>query len=255
MREFFPYKSRISYRSGGVNQDHTWLVKCEAIGKARNEDSHYLMANEWIAGNIAQFLRLPIPPFNFLSKRSVNKTAMFCSYNFAGDSKPSDVDPQVLYSKYPDKCVGIVLFDILVLNCDRHGGNLKVDKPEDPKRFYIFDHERALFYIQKKRGTERLESRKNRLGISDGNASSDTWHCLIEFIDSPGLIGEWCGKIRQIPDWFIDDICKDVQGLGILKAETEAVSKFLKDRRDALGELILDNRDRFPLVSNWPLFL
>jgi hypothetical protein len=256
MTTFYPYRSRRRWASGGINQDQTWWVKCEAVGKARYEESPYLFANEWIAGNIAQFLRLPIPPFALLSKKS-RGTAMFCSYNFRGDSTPADVKPDELYGKFPSECVGIFLFDCLVINCDRHRGNLKVDDPDKPTDFYIFDHERALFYIYKGEGIKRLNSRQNRLGVSDSAVSdpADEWHCLIECIDSAGLLSDWLRRIESIPDWFIDAICGEVLRLGITQTERDAVARFLKERRTNLASLVHANRQRFPKITKWPLFL
>ena len=256
MTTFYPFRSRRRYASGGINEEHTWWVKCEAVGKARHKESPYLFANEWIAGNIAQFLRLPIPPFSLLAKRS-KSTSMFCSYSFQGDSTPSDVNPQILYQKHPDLCVGILLFDMLVLNCDRHGGNLKVDDPADPKDFFIFDHERALLYIYQDEGVDRLMSRIDRLGITDGSGSGDEWHCIIEEVDSIPLIRKWAGKIAMIPDWFIKDICHEVWKLGIVQEERDAVANFLNIRKIKLCDLISQNKDRFPKIraADWPLIL
>lgn len=147
MTNFYPYRSRRRFahsgRGGGINQDNTWTVRTEAIGKGASDESPYLLANEWISANIAQFLRLPVPPFALVRKRSPS-TAMFISYSYDGDEKPDDVNPDALYASQPDICVGITLLDILVANCDRHGGNIKVDKPASPKSVYIFDHESAV---------------------------------------------------------------------------------------------------------------
>ena len=171
MLQVYPYKSRRKLitdgKAGDINVDKTWTVKTEAVGKSQWTESPYLMANEWIAANIAHFLRLPVPPFAIVSKKSRN-TAMFISYSCEGDTTPDDVDPAALYAKFPSECTGIVVFDILLVNCDRNGGNLKVDNPASPKAFYLIDHERALFYIYKPGGIRRLRSRQDRLGVTDG---------------------------------------------------------------------------------------
>lgn len=62
MTPFYPYRSRRRYKDGdGANADHTWNVKAEAFGKCRNDNSPYLIANEWIAAEVGHFLRLPTP--------------------------------------------------------------------------------------------------------------------------------------------------------------------------------------------------
>lgn len=261
MLNLYPYKSRRKYpfnqnEDRPANADKTWLVKTEAVGKSQWEESPYLLANEWISANLAQFIRLQVPPFVIVKKRS-RKTAMFISYSYDGDTKPDDVEPELLYATHPYECTGIVVFDILIANCDRHGGNLKVDKPTKPTSYYLIDHERALFYIYSGEGIKRLKSRENRLGINDGYDSDprDEWHCLIELLDDVELITKWVTRIETIPDWFIDDICEEMWKVSLTRHECEAVKSFLKKRRDGMERLILDHKDRFPLITNWPLVL
>lgn len=255
MTTFYPFRSRRRFASGGVNQDQTWWVKCEGVGKQRSADNPYLFANEWIAGCIAQFLRLPIPPFTLMSKCS-KRTAMFCSYSFQGDSTPSDVDPVTLIKLHPFICAGITVFDIFVANPDRHGGNLKVDNKAKPKDFFIFDHERALFYIYANEGIQRLNDRANRLGITDGADSADEWHCLMEHLESLADIAEWVRRVESIPDWFIEATCEEVWKHGITRAETNAVIAFLKDRQSRISTLISENKGRFiGIPKGWGLFV
>ena len=258
MLQVYPYKSRRRFitdgRAGGINVDKTWTVKTEAVGKSQWTESPYLMANEWIAANIAQFLRLPVPPFAIVSKKS-RSTAMFISYSYEGDSTPDDVDPDALYNTFPKECTGIVVFDIFLVNCDRNGGNLKVDKPAFPKAFYLIDHERSLFYISKSEGIRRLRSRQDRLGVTDGADSANEWHCLIELLDDVSHLEHWVQKVKTIPDEFINDICEEMWKMSITRPECDEVKKFLKTRRDKIGQLIIDHKDRFPRVTNWPLFL
>lgn len=77
----FPYKTKRRYaESEGINVDNTFDVECQAFGKSASDVSPYLIANEWIAASIAQFLQLPIPPFSIMGRRSPH-TRMFASYN------------------------------------------------------------------------------------------------------------------------------------------------------------------------------
>jgi hypothetical protein len=160
-----------------------------------------------------------------------------------------------LYAKFPRDCTGIVVFDILIANCDRNGSNLKVDNPVSPKAFYLIDHERALFYVYKSEGIKQLRSRDDRLGVTDGGDSCDEWHCLVELLDDIGHIQYWVQKIQTIPDDFIDDICEEMWKVSLTRFECNEAKRFLKERRDKIGQLILDHRDRFPLVADWPLIL
>jgi hypothetical protein len=258
MLNIYPYKSRRTFasvrRGGGINVDRTYVVKTEAIGKSPSEESPYLLANEWISSSIAQFLRLPVPPFALVRKKS-KKTGMFISYSFDGDSTPDDAEPQPLYDAFPNECTGVVVLDILTANCDRNSGNIKVDKPSAPKAFYVFDHERSLFYVHAKDGASHLKSREDRLGVTDGHDSVDEWHCLVELVDNVEFMHDWVVKVQSLPDWFIDDVCEEMWKVSITRPECDDVKAFLKRRRDKIGRLILKNKQRFPKISNWPLFL
>lgn len=259
MVQFYPYRTRRKYRGPdqGVNSDHTWDVKCQAIGKAQNNESQYLIANEWISANLGQYLRLPVPPFSLMKKRS-RKTVMFASYSFDGVSPQKKLkereDVEALFAAKPDTCAGILAFDILIANCDRHGWNIKVDNLRKPTAVHLFDHERALFYIDKGLGVARLKSREDRLGVTDGKASLDEWHCLVEVVDSVELLAPWIKLIEDIPESFIERICQEVVQISITKKERDEVIAFLVKRRSELSKLIRDHRDRFTQIKNWPLF-
>src|ERR1044072_4485952 len=115
MLQIYPYKSRRRFATtgrggGGVNEDVTYTVKTEAVGKSQWNESPYLLADEYIGAKLAQFLQLPAPPFAIVPKKS-RSAAMFISYSYDGDTTPDDVEPQALYDKYPSECTGIVLLD------------------------------------------------------------------------------------------------------------------------------------------------
>jgi hypothetical protein len=260
MLQIYRYRSRRLFktdnRGGGVNDIKTYTVKTAAVGKAQWNESPYLLANEWISAQIAQALRLPVPSFAIVQKKTP-QSRMFISYDYEGDTSPDDVEPDLFYRACPFEATGVVVFDILVSNCDRHAGNLKVDRPSAPRSFYLIDHERALFYIYKGEGLRRLKSREDRLGVTDSSDSKDEWHCLVELIDSVEHLKAWASRVEQIPDWFIDEICEEVRGISISKTECEAVRSFLKARKKKFAKLIFDHKDRFPLVpkNDWGLFL
>ena len=50
-----------------------------------------------------------------------------------------------MLQRLPDVCTGIVLFDVLIANCDRHDDNLVVDNDIAPREIYVYDHDIALF--------------------------------------------------------------------------------------------------------------
>ena len=251
MKPWFPFRSRTRYdKSEGVNE--AWIIDCKAVGKT-NDNHRYMIANEWIAANIAQFMRLPIPPFALL--RNSATTAMFGSYSFEGDTLPYDVRAPECVNGHAELCAGILVFDILVANCDRHRGNIKVDNPNKPKRVYIIDHDHALFYVLPDEGIKRLKELADRLGISGGSVSGHHRHILLDEVTTAAHFSKWIERANQIPNWFINDVCDAVKQIGLKKGEAKEVKKFLLERRSKIGNLILDNRKEFTKIKDWPLFI
>lgn len=175
-RVWYPYESREPYESEGVNE--AWLVHHISVGKECSDESPYLIPNEWIAGNLAQSLRLPIPPFA-LTRNDPSHRGMFASLRSGAkqfhkqtrESTPKDMLPGPCVQNDPALCAGILHFDIYVANGDRNRSNLKVNDPLNPTEFNIFDHERALFFIEPKQGADRLNKMLSSLGVSRGSPS------------------------------------------------------------------------------------
>lgn len=229
----------------GVN-DSCWDVQLSAVGKGR-EENPYLIANEWIAANIGQFLRLPIPPFSLIQGRDA-KTRMFASLSFEGNTSPADVKPNTLWLKHPELCTGIVLFDVLIGNTDRHEKNIKVDNSISPGRLYLFDHDRALMCAVPEQGIEWLEKTKNDPLLR--------WHCLREVLNTAKHFREWRQRISSIPSWFISDVCEVAKKeCGIRKDEANAAMDFLMHRKDEIDGLVIQNKHLFPNVSDFGMFL
>lgn len=255
----YPYidrsKSGMAAIGCGVNSDHTWFVRSEGIGKGRSNDSHYLIANEWVAGRIGQFLGLPVPPFVVVQKKS-RSTAMFVSYRVEEETTPDDLIPERLYKAFPFECAGTVVFDIFIANSDRHSGNIKVDNPLFPRKFHIIDHERALLGSFNGHGVHQLNQASGRLGITGSSPSHNETHCLISSLCSHKDLMEWVSRIQDIPDWFIGAICEEVYRCPLNRVECDNTKSFLMSRRDTLHELLHSHRDRFENVprDDWGLF-
>lgn len=243
-----PFISREPRPGENINSDVTWNVECRAIGKEGSVESPYLLANEYICGCLAMCLRLPIPSFAILFEKRL-KARMFASYSFEGETRPRDVEPEILYDHFPDLCTGVAVFDMWVGNSDRHAGNIKVDNPGNPKRFWIFDHERALFGIHQKEGRKRLKALQTRLGITQGTVSGSSDHCLVPLLDSTERILRWLDRIRGVPSWYINEICLELAPQSLTKKEAKAASAFLIDRSRSLGTLIRNARERFPHIT------
>jgi len=252
-RVWFPILSRADHTrpAGGVND--SWWVRTESCAKANSDVSPYLIPNEWIAGRIAQFLCLPVPPFALV--KTSGGRGMFASLKFtAADAPPPDTNPTVLCRDMAIQATGILIFDVLIANCDRHRGNLSVDDPDKPTRIRIFDHDRALLGFFPGEGIQRLKEMQTRLGISAGSVSGGNRHILLDAITTTEHFWEWIGRIKRLPDWYIDDACRYCIGAGVTKRESTETAQFLKDRRDTIDDILIRNSAEFVGVTKRGLF-
>jgi hypothetical protein len=250
MRPWFNFASRKEQMTDGVND--AWLLTTHSFARENSDVSPYLVPNEWICGNIGRMLGLPVPPFALF--RTGKKTKpMFGSLDFRySESPPPDTNPAKCVDRMPRECAGLVVFDIFIANADRHAGNIVVDNPNNPTEIHMFDHDRALFGYVKGQGAARLQKVENRLGVSGGSQSTGNAHCMLEHLSSSDDLSEWCQRIATIPIWQIEDICKSECVPSRLR---EAAISFLRSRRNNIGQLIMANKDAFPNIKDWGLWV
>jgi hypothetical protein len=114
-----------------------------------------------------------------------------------------------------------------------------------------------LFGIQPEMGIARLHWLSSNLGVG---READPWsyvgnlHCLLKHIKKPEYLLEWIEKIKQIPDFFIDDLCSDLLKLDISLDEANALKDFLKTRRLQIGKLFNKHQALFEGIVQWTLF-
>jgi hypothetical protein len=250
-RERFPLVALEDHvNPGGVN-DAFWATT-ESYSKANSDVSPYLVPNEWIAGRLAQYLCLPIVPFAIL--KPYRKREIFASLGMtANRMSPPRCDAAVCLSTFPDLCAGVLIFDILIANCDRHSGNISVDKQSNPTWMRVIDHERALFGFQPREGIKRLNEMWDRLGITAGAVSGGNRHVFLDAVTSSEAIQKWCDRVYSIPKWYIQETCEYVVEMGIGKRECKAAIDFLQHRKQQIFELARANRHEFTSVTNWGL--
>lgn len=184
--------------------------------------------------------------------KSGRSKGMFASLKFTGtDTDPDDSRPEVCVKLLPRLCTGILLFDILIANSDRHEGNVAVDDPDKPTRIHVFDHDRAIFGIWDGDGRKRLRELHDRLGCSGGSKTSGNTHCFLKHLDTSEHFIEWIERIERIPKWFLRDICEEVIGCGIKASEARAAFEFLNLRRRGFRDLINSHRDKFESIRTW----
>ena len=243
----FDSRQRTDFVGEGINEK--WWVKHRSIGKENSDDvSPYLLANEWICGCVAQALRLPVPPFA-LMRSSSSSRGMFVSWKFGSKTSiPADARPDRCVSAMADTCTGILFFDILVANSDRWEKNIKVDNPDSPTQLEIFDHERALFGWFAGDGKKRLQDLFENLGVGAGPLTGGTRHCFLDTLNTTEFFAKWIDRIGKIPDFFIDEICREAPSVN--QDEQLTAFDFLKNRKRELANIIDKHRNCFASVES-----
>lgn len=211
----------------------------------------YVVANEFVCAGLAQVLGLPVPPACLLRHPD---GPWFASIDFEPPGgKLPPVDPAACFAELPDLSTGVLFFDILVANQDRHPKNLRLDMIAGVPRLNVFDHERCLlgFIPHPKHGVNRLRHLWNHLGITAEPQEQTNPHCLLPVVNTTAHFRKWAGRVRSIPDHRIEDLCQDAVGLGITPEEARVATEFLKHRRDSLTKIIDDDHAAFTAITNW----
>lgn len=242
------FGSQKSGASGGYEATISGVVKRNVT------NAPYCIPNEYICATVGRFLGLPIPPAGILFARQDANSPVsndstpywFASldFNIQGDTLPS-VGGAKCVADLPDLSGGLLLFDILVANGDRHGNNIAVDHLAQPPKMSIFDHSHALFGSEATKGTQHLADVRDSLALAG--------HCLLGHVTTDQHFHKWKERIEAIPNFFLEDTVRFVVGVGIDEAEADAAMEFLRYRRDHLAALISANKNAFTGIKQWSL--
>jgi hypothetical protein len=255
-------KSRLVVRAG-INLDQLGFAKALARGECEGDlparhkwnrlnESPYCVANEFICGKLADHIGLPIPPFAITQSDLVPGKNIFSTLNFNFDGRQlRPVLPEFLVSHLPELCAGVVAFDILVMNADRHDENLAVDNLSQPTAMQVFDHDVALFGWTAGEGIKRLEKLNGRLGITQGAVSQGNRHILLDAITTTKHFRPWTDRIFSIPISYIQTLCRQAIAYGITAAEADAAEKALTVRKSEIAGLITRHRAQFKGITRW----
>jgi hypothetical protein len=238
----------------GVGVTGSWQATISVVAKCNGVNAPYYVPNELICAEIGRFIRLPIPPCGIIDAPKAQVKTWFASldFNLAGNSLPP-VDTAKCLTNLPFLSAGLLLFDILIGNSDRHRSNFAVDFSVAPPRMSIFDHSHALLGFQSNMADARLRDLKERLAITGGPHTKGNRHCLLDAVPGDDHFREWLERIGSIPDFLIVDLCHDASELGATQAEADLAADFLKSRRDNMKKIIEDHRGEFRAIRQWSL--
>ncbi len=255
-----PYRIVALGEQLGVGVAESRYVTIQAVAKANGPQAPYCIPNELICGEIGRFLGLPIPPGDVVRGQVSTDPVFFASldFNLTGNVLPP-IDPADCVARLPELSSGILLFDALVANCDRHTENLAMDTTPPP-RLNLFDHSHALFGgqhlidDQQVPATDRLTHVRDSLALTPGEWTGVARHCLLHAVRSDDHFGLWLDRIAKLPDFFIANACRAAVNLGITTDEASIAVDFLCHRRDHLRTIVRNSRSDFRLITQWSLF-
>jgi hypothetical protein len=220
-----------------------------------NEKVHYCIANEYLAERIGRFLGLPIPPGAIIPLGGNPLVFGYACLEFTltGEALPP-VDPVECVAKLPDLSTGLVMFDILIANPDRHAQNFSAILHEQPYDMMIFDHSHALFGHSNDGAIKRLTDLQDRLGISGGSITNQNRHCLLDVIEDAAYFAKWISRIETLPNHYLETACGDLVDSGIINHhDGSAIVQFLRYRRDCFPCLLDDHKAQFKGIKQWVL--
>lgn len=211
-------------------------VGVSGIAKSASTTLPYVVANELICGRLAQALLLPTPP-GYLIEKAGTPYYVSMNFNLAGEDLPP-ADCGLIVQKHLDISWGIILFDAWVLNHDRHSQNLAYDSVTD--KVQIFDHSHA-FVANANDIEAHLNSNVDKLAI--GN------HCLAQEVNALQGINKWALRIAAVPEYYIREVVKAAESVGLPPLHTDVCTDFLLHRRNMIRDLIKKNPSTFPKVA------
>jgi hypothetical protein len=227
------------------------LVSVSALLKT-NDKLHHCVANEYLAERIGRFMGVSIPP-GAIGKLAEQQGYISLDFTLTGEVLPP-VNPSDCYAKLPDMCTGIVMFDILIANSDRHPNNLSATLQDEPYEIMAFDHSHALFGSNESEALKRLTDLRDRLAVSGGSVTKGNRHCLIDQLTDESRFTTWIDRIEKLPDHYIETACDDLFQRDFITAdEFSKVKDFLRHRRDQFRKLVKDHQKAFKGIKQFGL--
>lgn len=208
-------------------------VGIAAVAKCATNDSPLIVANELICNHLARAILLPCPP-GFVIRKEEKPYFVSLDFNLAGQSLPP-VDAAKIIEKYEELAWGIILFDIWVVNPDRHKKNISFNTLSG--KIQIYDHSHA-FMGASKDPKQQIETNKDSLGIGR--------HCLAREVTCIDFAKKWADKIQAVPEFYIREVLASAKEVNLPdEVENFCVDNLLKRRKNLLT-LIENNKGTFP---------
>lgn len=225
------------------------FVTLAGIGKPESGASPYCVFHEYAAYRLGLFVDIPIPPGAVVEGPTTGLA--WVSLRFAPKGSPlPPIFPAEVVAAVPKLAASVVAFDLLIINTDRHAGNLSYLPSQ--KRLEVFDHERAFMGDGSRPGVERYHDSLGSFAI--GGASGNR-QCLLDHVDdSDLLIGAAETMAATLTDPIIRSTFEAASAVSsVSDIDAAQLAELVIRRRDSLVRIIRESRDQFPGIppSSW----
>ena len=226
-------------------------IQNNAIWKENDAKNPHSVHNEIVAWHIAQNLGLPIPhsfPFVTPDGRHV-----FLQLNFNGNGpllpplSPAECNAAVVEN--PLMSAKILASDMLLMNTDRHAGNLAF-RTGSNGFFVIYDHGHAVFGAPGQDPAPRRFGRNDWLGC-DGKPGAR--HSLLDHITNCNDLLAALTAVEELDDSVFATAMLAARAAGLSAADGNQGLNALKKRRDRIKKIAHSNRAEFRGISQWCL--
>ena len=210
-----------------------------AVAKKATAAQPHIVGNELVCNIIARMLLLPCPPGALLEK---NGEVYFCSldFNMAGQALPP-ITPSAVVATLPALSWGITLFDVLVMNDDRHPQNISHNTQTN--QVTIFDHSHAF-----------MKPSGDIDGILNGNRNQPAigGHCLAAELNTWNGFSTWTARVKALPDYCLEGAIEAGCEVGIPHGKKVTIYDFMRARRDGIDTIVRNNKAIFPKLPPHP---
>ncbi len=224
---------------GRVSEDSSTeacYVTLSGVAKRNTEASPYLAANEYIAMRLAIALNLPVV-LGAIAESNDDGPLAFVSLRFGknGEELPG-VIPKHVVADHPGIAAGIVAFDMLIGNADRHYLNMAYSR--DPfVSLVIFDHSHAL--LGPGTGGAEFLTKNLKMPMVSGC-------CLPPHLTSQSDLSDWYSRIAGLKQATITGACETAFNYGVIEAkERDIVIDFLIYRQRQIESFVDMSPDQF----------
>jgi hypothetical protein len=240
----------------GVGASGTVFTDLSGYAKLPTTQAPFVVVNEFVAWRLASAAGLPVPPGALLGNHPDGVVGWVTLSYLASHSVPPPVSPESVVKSFPELAAGVVVFDFIIANTDRHAGNLALvtgpvlatGGPKVRERLEVFDHSHAVVnngqHNNNQSPQDYLNALKDQFVI--GN------NCLLAHLTSAEDLLAWCLRLsRLLTDEVIRETCEEAAMItsGFTPDDASVLSDFLMSRRDTAAGVLRTHAAQFPAVS------